>query len=93
VLIDKEKRVFMRMMVNAPVTVIQGKHRIEGICRDLSASGMSIEINEGGFAEGSELEVSLATNSNLLPPFQAHARVVRAEAEGQAYRLGVEFLT
>ena len=38
-------------------------------------------------------EVSLATSSNLLPPFQAQARVIRVDAQGEGYRLGVEFLS
>ena len=43
---SKERRNFMRMVVNAPVTLIQGSHVIEGVCRDLSANGMSIEIEK-----------------------------------------------
>lgn len=83
----------MRMVVNAPVTLIQGSHVIEGVCRDLSANGMSIEIEKNLYPEGSELQVSLATSSNLLPPFQAQARVIRVEPQGHNYRLGVEFLS
>jgi c-di-GMP-binding flagellar brake protein YcgR len=95
VLIDtsKERRNFMRMVVNAPVTLIQGSHVIEGVCRDLSANGMSIEIEKNLYPEGSELQVSLATSSNLLPPFQAQARVIRVDPQGDNYRLGVEFLS
>ena len=90
---SKERRNFMRMVVNAPVTLIQGAHVMEGVCRDLSANGMSIEIEENLYPEGSELQVSLATSSNLLPPFQAQARVIRVDALGEGYRLGVEFLS
>ena len=90
---SKERRNFMRMVVNAPVTLIQGSHVIEGVCRDLSANGMSIEIEKNLYPEGSELQVSLATSSNLLPPFQAQTRVIRVDPQGDNYRLRVEFLS
>ena len=89
----KERRAFARMVINAPVTVYQQQLVLEGICRDLSANGMSIEIEKNLYLEGSELQVSLATSSNLLPPFQAQARVIRVDAQGEGYRLGVEFLS
>ena len=90
---SKERRTFMRMVVDAPVTVIHGNRRLAGICRDLSANGMSIEVEEDGTREGAELLVSLATSSNLLPPFQAQARVIRATPHEPIYRLGVEFVS
>ena len=89
----KERRAFARMVINAPVTVYQQQLVLEGICRDLSANGMSIEIEKNLYPEGSELQVSLATSSNLLPPFQAQARVIRVDPQGDNYRLGVEFLS
>jgi hypothetical protein len=54
---------------------------------------MSIEVEEDGIREGDELLVSLATSSNLLPPFQAQARVIRATPHEPIYRLGVEFVS
>jgi c-di-GMP-binding flagellar brake protein YcgR len=90
---SKERRTFMRMVVDAPVTVIHNERRLAGICRDLSANGMSIEVEEGGIEEGDELLVSLATSSNLLPPFQAQARVMRVAPYNAVYRLGVEFVS
>jgi hypothetical protein len=90
---SKERRTFMRMVVDAPVTVIYDGRRLAGICRDLSANGMSIEVEEEGIKEGDELLVSLATSSNLLPPFQAQARVMRAAPGDAVYRLGVEFVS
>lgn len=39
------------------------------------------------------LLVARLTCSNLLPPFQAQARVIRVDPQGDNYRLGVEFLS
>ncbi|GAA4502255.1 PilZ domain-containing protein [Pseudaeromonas paramecii] len=90
---NQERRTFMRMVVDAPVCLIQGAKRVDGICRDLSATGMAIELPEDEFAVGDRLYVSLATSSNALPPFQAEAKVLRVEADGHLFRLGVEFIT
>lgn len=90
---NQERRAFMRMVVDAPVCLIQGAKRLEGICRDLSATGMAIELQQDEFAVGDRLFVSLATRSNALPPFQAEAKVLRVEADGSLLRLGVEFLS
>ncbi|MCD8547775.1 MAG: PilZ domain-containing protein [Aeromonadaceae bacterium] len=90
---NQERRAFMRMVVDAPVCLIQGAKRLEGICRDLSATGMAIELQQDEFAVGDRLFVSLATRSNALPPFQAEAKVLRVEADGPLLRLGVEFLS
>ncbi|MFB0953742.1 MAG: PilZ domain-containing protein, partial [Aeromonadaceae bacterium] len=49
---SKERRNFMRMVVNAPVTLIQGASVVEGVCRDLSANGMSIETEKNLYLEG-----------------------------------------
>ncbi len=87
----KERRAFQRMLINAPVTLYQ-QHRIqEGICRDLSANGMGIKVNEHGFNLELPIRVSLATGSNLLPPFEVQARIVRVLQEGQGLLLALEF--
>ena len=90
----RERRAFMRMVVDAPVTLLRGNEQMLATCRDLSANGMSIEAdNVGNFTEGEVLKVSLSTNSNALPPFVADAKVIRAEKTGSIYQLGVEFVS
>ncbi len=90
----RERRAFMRMVVDAPVTLIRNGEYMLATCRDLSATGMSIEAdNVGSFTEGEVIKVSLSTNSNTLPPFVADAIIMRAEKTGKIYQLGVEFLS
>ena len=88
----KERRAFMRMVVDAPVALVVAGETLDAICRDLSANGMAIEVSRS-LPEGTGLSVSLATSSNLLPPFQAQARVIRATPHEPIYRLGVEFVS
>ncbi|QFI53438.1 PilZ domain-containing protein [Aeromonas simiae] len=89
----KERRAFQRMIINAPVTLHQGALRQVGICRDLSANGMGIFIEESGLDESLPLSVSLATGSNLLPPFEAQARIIRIGEEAGGYQVAVEFVS
>lgn len=89
----RERRTFMRMVVNAPVTLIRGSEKMLATCRDLSANGMAIEADSvGDFTVGEVLRINLSTNSNALPPFVADAKVVRADKTGKLYQLGVEFV-
>ncbi|MGL5814204.1 MAG: PilZ domain-containing protein [Aeromonas sp.] len=88
----KERRAFQRMVINAPVTLYQQHRVLEGVCRDLSANGMGVEINQHDFDVAQPLRVSLATSSNLLPPFEAQARIVRVLEEDKGLLLALEFL-
>lgn len=93
----KERRAFARMVINAPVTVYQQQQQqqqleLEGICRDLSANGMGIAVSEHQLDINQPIRISLATNNNLLPPFEAHARIIRVLEEESGLLLAVEFL-
>jgi len=88
----KERRAFARMVINAPVTVYQQQLVLEGICRDLSANGMGIAASEHQLDINQPIRISLATNNNLLPPFEAHARIIRVLEEESGLLLAVEFL-
>ena len=49
-------------------------------------------MNEHGFDLAHPIRVSLATSSNLLPPFEAQARIVRVLEEEGGLLLALEFL-
>lgn len=88
----KERRAFQRMIINAPVTVVQQQQVLEGICRDLSANGMGIVVSEHQLDINLPIRVSLATHNNLLPPFEAQARIIRVLEEEAGLLLAIEFL-
>ena len=90
----RERRTFMRMVIDAPVTLVRGSVHIMATCRDLSANGMAIDVeNTSLFTMGETLKVSLSTNSNALPPFEADAKIVRIDNKGEFSQLGVEFVS
>ena len=89
-----EKRDFIRMAVEAPIQVTDeaAGSTIQGICKDLSGTGLSIEIGES-IASGTELRVYLASPNPGLPSFDAQVRVVRCTpADEQRFLMGVEIL-
>ncbi|WP_421321598.1 PilZ domain-containing protein [Aeromonas veronii] len=88
----KERRAFARMVINAPVTVYQQQQVLEGVCRDLSANGMGIAVSEHQLDINLPIRVSLATHNNLLPPFEAQARIIRVLDEDDGLLLAIEFL-
>ena len=58
----RERRTFMRMVIDAPVTLVRGSEHIMATCRDLSANGMAIDVeNTCLFTMGETLKVSLRT--------------------------------
>ncbi len=77
-----EKRDFIRMKINSQLTIRQGGQDYQGVCRDLSGAGMSVE-SEQSFAVGSELEVSIAQQGETHLPFNATAEVSRVEARDE----------
>jgi c-di-GMP-binding flagellar brake protein YcgR len=91
-----DKRNYFRMMVNSDVQMIvndpESGRVLSGICRDLSATGMSVEMDEP-LEMGLMLHVRLESNNSSLVPLDAHAKVVRCSGESEdIYLLGLLFI-
>ncbi|MFT7387610.1 MAG: hypothetical protein ACI8VC_000851 [Candidatus Endobugula sp.] len=89
-----EKRNFIRMTVNTPAEVKVEQQGIvtQGVCNDLSGSGMLLTVN-AAIPVDSELLVTLMPKSSNEPIFQARCSVARllALAEDKCL-LGLEIL-
>ena len=91
-----DKRHYFRMMVNSDVQMMINDPEcgrvLSGICRDLSATGMSVEVDEP-LEMGMMLHVRLESTNPSLLPLDAHAKVVRCGEEGEdIYLLGLLFV-
>lgn len=91
-----DKRNFFRMMINCDVQILindpESGRELDGICRDLSATGMSVEVDEP-LEMGMMLHVRLDSNNPSVAPLDAHAKVVRCAQEGEdLYLLGLLFI-
>ncbi|MCH8538825.1 MAG: PilZ domain-containing protein [Alkalimonas sp.] len=93
---QSDKRHFYRMMVNADVQLFindpEAGRSVDGICRDLSASGMSVDVNEP-LEMGTLIRVKLESANNSVPPLDATAKVMRCGQENNdCYQLGLAFI-
>ena len=89
-----ENRGFFRMMVNTSIEVVisddDASRKMTAVCRDLSATGMSIETDEP-IEPGTKLKCRVESTINDVPALQASAVVVRCTQEDSGvYMLGVE---
>nr|WP_298141851.1 PilZ domain-containing protein [uncultured Pseudomonas sp.] len=71
-----EKRDYIRMRLEAPVTLHHAGREIPALCLDLSSTGMQIEA-ECVLALGEMVNVHIASDHNELSGLNAQAEVVR----------------
>ena len=74
-----EKRNFIRMQVNSPITITYADREYQGLCKDLSGAGMQIET-EDNFEVGAQLEVIIQQKGGNHLPFNALVEVTRSQA-------------
>ncbi len=90
-----DKRNFFRMMVNSPcqlqVNDEESSRTLQAVCKDISATGMSLEVEETSVEIGTQVEVSIDSNSSQIPSLSAMATVVRCVPESDiSCVIGVE---
>lgn len=95
-MLNEDKRNFFRMLVNTEAQIMlldsEAGRMIDGTCRDLSATGMAVEIDEP-LEVNTELKVKIASSNNSVPTLDAIAKVVRcSEIEEDEYLLGLEVI-
>lgn len=91
-----DKRHYFRMMVNSDVQMMindpESGRLLSGICRDLSATGMAVEVDEP-LEMGTLLHLRLESTNASIAPLDAHAKVVRCSQESEdVYQLGLSFI-
>ncbi|MGL1959183.1 MAG: PilZ domain-containing protein [Colwellia sp.] len=88
-----DKRDFYRMMLNSEVilTIIDDEtnSQITATCRDLSATGIAIEI-EHPIELGTHVRVKVDSSGNQVPSLDISGKVVRVDEEGSnCYLIGI----
>ncbi|UAA37236.1 PilZ domain-containing protein [Paraneptunicella aestuarii] len=91
-----DKRSFFRMIMNSPCELrVQGQdvsNPISAVCKDISAVGMSFEVGES-IAIGTELSVSIDSNSAQIASLSAVVKVVREQKlSDSTFLVGVEIV-
>lgn len=88
-----EKRDYIRMRLEAPVTLHHGGQEIPAVCLDLSSTGMQLEA-ECLLNMGDRVRVHIASDHNQLKGLDAEAEVVRVTDQGNGRQaLGVAILS
>lgn len=86
-----EKRDYIRMKVNARLRITREDNQatLTGVCRDLSGTGMLLEVSEA-IPEGTRLHTSLPSQNDNFPAFESLVSVLRCTDQGGGrYLLGV----
>ncbi|PCI59846.1 MAG: PilZ domain-containing protein [Gammaproteobacteria bacterium] len=88
-----DKRNFYRMLLNSEVviTVIddEANSKILATCRDLSATGMAVEMSHP-LEMGTEVRMRIDSMNNNVQAFDASGKVVRVLEEGaECYLIGI----
>ena len=86
-----EKRDFIRMRVDANVSLIHAGQEIEGICLDLSSSGMQVQAPRQ-FSVGDQLTVRIDSEHAALKGLEADTEVVWTKTTGDEQHLGLKIL-
>lgn len=88
-----DRRVFRRMSIETGVKITKGDTELLGICKDLSSTGMSIQLTEKSLKAGDQIEVLLDTDDSRFPPLNAQAVVLRLLEQDGYYLAAIEFTT
>jgi c-di-GMP-binding flagellar brake protein YcgR len=80
-----DKRKFFRMMVNSTCELVvnddESSRSIQALCKDISATGMSFEVEDESIELGTQVEVYIESISAQIPSLSASAKVVRCESD------------
>jgi len=87
----EEKRNFIRMKMDSPLQLTLSDKTIEGVCIDLSGTGMCIELKEP-LKIGSQAVVHLPSQQSQISAFNAIVRVNRVMEDGDLFYYGAEIL-
>jgi c-di-GMP-binding flagellar brake protein YcgR len=88
-----DKRNFYRMMLNSEVAVTiiddEANSQIKATCRDLSATGMAIEV-DNPIAMSTHVKVRLNSSSEQVQSLDMRGKVVRIDEECEGlYLIGI----
>ncbi|WP_111978495.1 PilZ domain-containing protein [Algibacillus agarilyticus] len=90
-----DQRAFYRMMVSAEciLTVLDAEtpQKFNAICRDLSATGMAVEL-ENPIDQGTVVQVNITSTNANIPSLNAKGKVLRSTQEGESWTVGIEIV-
>ncbi|RRS07082.1 PilZ domain-containing protein [Pseudoalteromonas sp. J010] len=81
-MINEDKRRFMRMSVDAVAQLreLESGKTHQGVCHDLSATGLSVTISDPVEAN-TVVDIFIDSSGDMIQPLSAHATVIRCSQE------------
>ncbi|MEJ6474769.1 PilZ domain-containing protein [Pseudoalteromonas piscicida] len=81
-MINEDKRRFMRMSVDAvaKLTELETGRTHQGVCHDLSATGLSVTISDP-IEANTIVDIFIDSSGDMIQPLSAHANVIRCSQE------------
>ncbi|KMT65302.1 PilZ domain-containing protein [Catenovulum maritimum] len=91
-----DQRSYYRMMINAEcilvVNSVEAPQQFNAICRDLSANGMAVEINQE-IEAGEDVSVKINSTNIQIPSLTAKGKVLRSRKEADnLFVVGIEII-
>ena len=86
-----DRRAFRRMAIEADVKITKDSQNLKGICKDLSSTGMSIQLTDLSLQAEDEISIRLDTKNSSFPPLIADAKVLRVSEVDGCYIAAIEF--
>lgn len=77
---NRDQRAFQRMELNSTVFLESDTESVEGLCRNISATGALIEIASGLCQLGEEWQLVMPAADENVEPLKAIAKVLRVDA-------------
>lgn len=92
-----DKRNFFRMMVNSvcelKIKEDESTRAAQAVCKDISASGMSFELEESAVELGTLINVYIESTNSQIPSLTADTKVVRCDSvDDNSCSIGVEII-
>jgi len=87
----QEKRDYIRMRVETPVTLTFGDRTLQCVCVDLSGTGMCLELNDE-LNIGDEAVAYMPSYQNKFDALNACIRIKRVMQDGDVYCYGAEII-
>ena len=86
-----DRRIFQRMAIETSVLVTKGDIKLQGICKDLSSTGMSIQLIDGTLKADDQIEILVDTHNSSFSPLNAEAIILRIQEDNGVQIVAVEF--
>lgn len=86
---SEDQRLFQRMKLDTKIILATAQTRVEGVCRNISATGVLMEVTAGHCQVGEEWQLVVPSADNHVEPLKAIATILRVESGAATDMVGI----